>query len=114
MSGIQIILIAGVLLIVLSFVSKFRKTIIDFALLLLLSLVALVIILDPGLTTKIAQLLGVGRGADLLLYLSVLIFWFLVIKLYARIRTLEKGMTEILRQQAIHNAVVNDADRNKE
>ena len=66
---------------------------------------AVVFILWPDITTKLAQKLGVGRGADLVFYVSILIFWFVVLKLYARIRQLEKSFTRIIREDAIKNAV---------
>jgi hypothetical protein len=52
--------------------------------------------------------LGVGRGADLIFYVSILIFWFVSLKLYARIRKLEQQFTKIVREDALKK--VQDAD----
>jgi small membrane protein len=62
------------------------------------------IILQPDLTTRAAALLGIGRGSDLLLYLTTLTGCYLFQRLYARTRTLENLLTEALRRQAIDHA----------
>ena len=48
--------------------------------------------------------LVVGRGADLIFYISILIFWFVILKLYARIRRLEQIITQVVRKEAIDEA----------
>jgi hypothetical protein len=62
------------------------------------------LILDPLLTTRIAGWLGIGRGADLLLYISILAglagsFYF-----YVKHRRLEVMVTEIVRREALRSA----------
>ena len=104
MSGIQLVLLTGVAFICLYFVIQLKKKLLDLILLMVLIAAAVVFILWPDLTTKLAQKLGVGRGADLVFYVSILIFWFVVLKLYARIRQLEKSFTRIIREDAIRNA----------
>ena len=58
----------------------------------------------PQTTQYIADQLGVGRGADLVFYLSILIFWFVILKMYARIRKLEQIVTEAIRKDALDKA----------
>ena len=65
---------------------------------------ALVFIFLPDITNSIAHKLGVGRGADLVFYLSIVIFWFVIIKLYIRIRKLEKIITDVMRKDALNEA----------
>ena len=104
MSGIQLVLLTGVAFICLYFVIQLKKKLLDLILLMVLIAAAVVFILWPDITTRLAQKLGVGRGADLVFYVSILIFWFVVLKLYARIRHLEKSFTRIIREDAIKNA----------
>jgi len=61
-------------------------------------------ILSPDLTTWIAKLLGIGRGADLLIYLLALAFLFLVFYLYQRFQRIESALTELARHIAIAEA----------
>lgn len=55
----------------------------------------------PQAWTWAANLLGIGRGADLLLYLLVLIFIGFVANTYRRFRQLEASLTTIARDLAL-------------
>jgi hypothetical protein len=107
MNGIKILLITGVAFIGLYFFLRLRKSLFDLILLLLLIATAVVFILFPNITNQLAARLGVGRGADLVFYTSILIFWFIILKLYARIRRLEQHITNLTRNDAIKNAEEN-------
>lgn len=61
-------------------------------------------VLSPELTTRIARLLGIGRGADLLIYLLALAFlssWFYF---YRRLRSLSDSITALTRAIALERA----------
>lgn len=58
----------------------------------------------PQVWTFAAQLLGVGRGADLLLYITVLAFLGFVATTYRRFRRLEHDITELARKVALATA----------
>lgn len=104
MSGIKIILLTGIVFISLYFIIRLKRKLLDLLFLFALIAVAAVFIIWPDLTNSIAKELGVGRGADLVFYISILIFWFVVLKMYVRIRTLEQSFTEMIRQDAISKA----------
>lgn len=102
MNGIQIVLITGIVLIAVYFFARLHNSLLDILLLLGLVGTALVFIFFPDLTSSLAHRLGVGRGADLVFYISIIIFWFVIIKLYVRIRKLEKTITDIIRKDALN------------
>lgn len=104
MTGIQLILLTGVAFIALYFIIQLKKQLLDLGLLFVLIGAAVVFILWPESTNILAKKLGVGRGADLIFYVSILLFWFIVLKLYARLRRLEKTVTQFMREEAIKNA----------
>ena len=104
MNGIQIVLITAVVLVAIYFFVRLQNSILDFLLLLAMVNAALVFIFLPDLTNAIAHRMGVGRGADLIFYLSIVIFWFVIIKLYVRIRKLEKIVTDVVRKDALNEA----------
>lgn len=104
MTGIQLLLISAFLFTALYFFVRLRNRIGDVLLLLVLVVLAVLFILFPNWTNVFAQKLGVGRGADLVFYLCIVLFSFVVLKLYSRIRKLEQQLTEIIRQQAIDKA----------
>jgi len=58
----------------------------------------------PQIWTWAANLVGVGRGADLLLYFLVLTFLGFVATTYRRFRNLEQDVTELSRQVALITA----------
>ncbi len=101
MTGIQLLLILGVSLLGIYYVIRLKKTVIDLMLMLLLIFTAVGFILWPDLTNKIAKLLGVGRGADLVYYTCILLFSFALLKLYSRMRRLEQEFTKMVREDAL-------------
>jgi small membrane protein len=109
MNGIKILLITGTLFVGLYFFIRIRNSLFDLVLLLLLIATAITFVIFPDLTNKIAHWLGVGRGADLVFYVSILIFWFAILKLYARVRKLEQHITTIIRKDAINNKEENNS-----
>lgn len=104
MNGIQLLLIFGVSILAIYYVIRLRKTILDLSLIIILMAIAVTFILWPDLTNKIANKLGVGRGADLLYYVCILLFSFALMKLFARIRRLEQQFTRMIREDALKNA----------
>jgi hypothetical protein len=104
MNGIKIILITGVAFIAVYFFIRLRNSLFDIILLLSLIAAAIVFILFPETTNNLAHKLGVGRGADLVFYTSIIIFWFVILKLYARIRKLEQIITQVVRKDALDDA----------
>ncbi len=67
-------------------------------------LLAGVAILDPELTIRIARRLGIGRGADLVLYLLAICFFIAAFYFYGRIMRIESNISEIVRHLAIQDA----------
>jgi hypothetical protein len=55
----------------------------------------------PQIWTAMARLVGIGRGADLLLYLTVLFFLGLVMSTYRRFRHMDNQITDLARQLAL-------------
>jgi small membrane protein len=61
-------------------------------------------VLRPGITSGIAHLLGVGRGADLMLYVFLITTGYALMQLYSRMRTLDRQVTLLARALAIGTA----------
>lgn len=104
MNGIQILLISGIVIIIVYYLSRFRNALIDLVILFLFAGLGIFFIIFPEYANSLAHYLGVGRGADLLFYSCILFFLFIVLKLFARIRRLESAFTEFVRQQAKQEA----------
>lgn len=69
----------------------------------LLWIAATGIVLVPQVTTRIAQFVGVGRGADLVLYASVPALFLLVFKLFIQHEKLERKLTDVVRRDALRD-----------
>jgi hypothetical protein len=59
----------------------------------------------PDSVQRVALFFGVGRGADVVLYLFVLTFLAVSFFLYARYRRLEQRLTLVVRHLALREAV---------
>ena len=71
-------------------------------------LVAAGAVIWPGSTRLIARVLGIGRGADLVLYCFVLVALIGFYMTYVRLRRLNADLTQLVRHLAIQNAVTPD------
>jgi hypothetical protein len=65
---------------------------------------ATVAVAQPELTQDLAHLIGIGRGADLVLYLFVLTFLVVSFHLYTHCVWLHGQLTDVVRYLAIHDA----------
>ena len=55
----------------------------------------------PQRTDFVAQLVGVERGADLLVYLSVVTLFFILFKVLVSLEKIDRDITTIVRQTAL-------------
>ena len=67
-------------------------------------LIAGAAIARPGLTQSVAQAIGIGRGADVVLYLFVLVFIVTTFASYRRNAGLKRKLDEIVRHLAHETA----------
>ncbi len=72
--------------------------------LLLFAAFAVWSILDPGVWTNLASIVGIGRGADLILYGLVVAFFSFVVTTFKRFREMEIRYTRLARRIAIDEA----------
>jgi hypothetical protein len=61
-------------------------------------------VLRPNMTFTIAQALGIGRGADLVLYLFIIGSLWTAFYLYGRVVKLEAAITALVRQAALQGS----------
>ncbi len=62
-----------------------------------------VAILHPELTIRIARLMGIGRGADLVLYLLVIASFLAWFYFYNKILSVQSDISEIVRRLALRD-----------
>lgn len=77
-------------------------------------LAGIVTVIFPDLTTRVAQLVGVGRGTDLVLYLLCVVFLFVTVALYLRLNEVHDRYVELARRLALHEAQHDPAQQGAE
>ncbi len=60
--------------------------------------------LFPSSSSYLARLLGVSRGVDVLIYLSLPLLFYFVFILYAKLEEMNKKLTKLVREDALRNA----------
>ena len=63
-------------------------------------------IIFPNITQIVAHFVGVGRGTDLVLYMSVVVVMFVLLHYYTKFVELQRQLTEVTRELAILRAEV--------
>src|SRR6185312_12084743 len=101
---VQIALVLAVVLVSLTLMrggSNARHLAIRRIMLILFAAIAALSIFFPTLLTKVAQLFGIGRGTDLVLYGLVVSFLVYMATTYQRFRQMETTLTKLSRRVAI-------------
>ncbi|MCT2295336.1 DUF2304 domain-containing protein [Brachybacterium muris] len=103
---IQLLLMAGIAVIVAwLFIKRGAKQLAVRRLLVIaFAVFAVLTVLFPTVLTRVANLVGVGRGADLLLYTTVLVLLGFLALQEARTKSAEKRTTYLARRLAIDEA----------
>ena len=70
--------------------------------------ISTILLLNPPLSTRIASIIGIGRGADLVLYTLAFLFLWAHYQHYVRYRRMEENLTELVRELAIARAQGNE------
>ena len=104
MSPIQIIFLVIIFLIIAKTLQKYRMnsiTVREFFLWTVFWLIGAVLVIFPDALQTIANFVGIGRGADLLIYLSLIILFFGLFDILVRLERIERDITKIVRKRAL-------------
>jgi hypothetical protein len=64
----------------------------------------LVFAIQPDWSTRVAELVGISRGVDLLFYLSHLMLLFIAFVYFLKFKQMETRFTKLVRQLALERA----------
>jgi small membrane protein len=104
MKPIQFFLLTFVLIALIKVIYSYKQRgmyTLDFLLWTLVWVGTAFIIIFPDTTSFVAHLLGIGRGADLIIYTSLLIIFYLLFRIHLTLARLEQEITEIVRTIAL-------------
>ena len=105
MSWIQVILIVGLVVVGLLAWLVLRNKLFGRLFFILQFVLGVVFVIRPDLSTRCANLIGIGRGTDFLLYLLILFVYFSGMCILAKFRQIERRQTLLIRQLALRGAV---------
>lgn len=103
------VLLLGLALILAYIGSRKRLSRLQFLFVILFFLLGAISVVFSELTMRLAALLNVGRGADLLLYFAVLCGVLIAANFYFRFKETERMLTEIVRQIAVSSPLLPNA-----
>jgi hypothetical protein len=90
--------------------AEYRRSPVVASLSVAVSLAGLFFVWVPSESTRVAELVGIGRGADLILYLWVCISLIVLLNLHLKLRTQQDMITKLARAIALANVVTPHED----
>jgi len=108
MTKFQVVGIAALLFILISYLRRFRRPAIDKIFIGLMLITGIFFLLYPEVTNQLAHFLGIGRGADLIFYLAILGFGYLSLVFYSKIKKLEEQLAMLVRKQSLESVKLSD------
>ena len=103
---IQYLIIAFALFVITKVILSFKEGKISLNGLIFWSTLWIIIsitVLLPQTTVFFAKILGIGRGADVAIYLSIILIFYLIFRIFIRLEKIETNITKIIREIAIKN-----------
>lgn len=91
--------------------SRFRKRTIGTKALLawgVLWVLVAAVAVQPELASRVADALGIGRGADVVVYSAIVVLLALVFRLSVRIEQLDRDITAVTRELALRDRTPED------
>lgn len=64
-------------------------------------LLAGAVVAYPKSASMLAERLGIGRGADLIIYTSIAVLFYIVFRLHVKLEMVNRDVTKAVRKQAI-------------
>jgi small membrane protein len=104
MSPIQLLLIPLIITVVVYF-RRLRSRLLDNLIVLTLGAAGVLMVMMPQWTNLLARSFGVTRGADLIMYIGWIGIAFVCLIFYSKFRGLESQIVNLVRAQAIENAL---------
>jgi hypothetical protein len=104
MRNIQFVLLTMFLVGTVLYFTRARSRLIDRLFVLAFALAGVVLVSFPETSDWLATALGVGRGADAVIYFMLVTLSYSCLQLYAKIRSQDARLVELVRSIAMQNA----------
>jgi len=60
------------------------------------------VVFFPNIISRVADLVGIKRGIDVIIYTSVGIIFYLIFRLYVKLEDIEREITKVVRELALN------------
>jgi small membrane protein len=117
MQAIQVVLTCFAVFAVSRVLIRYRRggmRLLHLALWVLFWAAVIVVAVHPTTTDRLANILGVGRGVDTAMYLSLLLIFYLLFRSFAKIEDMDRQLTRIVRANALREMEEDLAAADKE
>ncbi len=74
---------------------------------------ALLGVFEPELTSYVAKYLGIGRGSDVVLYVSIALLFYLIFRLSISLEDTRREITELVRKIALGDVTTSKKSRKR-
>lgn len=101
---IQILLTAFSLFVIARALRSYRRNVVRLPTFLgwtLFWMLCIFLVWQPDLTNRVAAFLQVGRGADAIVYLSLIVIFYLFFKLFTKLESIDQELTTLIREIAL-------------
>jgi len=75
----------------------------EFAFWSIIWVAVIVFALDPGILGGVSSIVGIGRAVDLAVYVSIIVLFYLLFRMYVRMDKQNQELTTLVREIAIKN-----------
>ncbi|MEK7084676.1 MAG: DUF2304 family protein [Patescibacteria group bacterium] len=62
---------------------------------------AAVIVVWPEITSRLAEIFGIQRGVDVVLYVAVTVIFYVLFRLHIKLEAMNRDVTKVVRKEAI-------------
>ncbi|MEA4957877.1 hypothetical protein SDC9_29489 [bioreactor metagenome] len=113
----QILVVIIAILAILLVFNRFHKkktSVTTFVLWVLLWILLAIFAIVPESSTKIASVIGIGRGLDLIIIFGVIGSYYLIFRVYMKLEKLDQDITELVRKISIDKELNYELESNDE
>ena len=64
---------------------------------------AIIFFLVPGFFSIFSEFFGIKRPVDLIIYVSIIVLFYLIFRMYVKIESMEQDITKVVRNSAINS-----------
>jgi hypothetical protein len=61
----------------------------------------IVVVFFPDLTSYVAELVGIGRGIDVIIYTSIGLLFYMIFRLYVKLEEKDREITQLVRELSL-------------